>query len=76
MLLALVLICDVAAGSTAVECTPDRAVYTGDVPGRWADEAACQRGAVAFLHGLDVARILEPEHDYAITVTCRHEELI
>jgi hypothetical protein len=74
-MLGLVLICDIAVGSAAVECTPDRAVFTGDVPGRWSDEAACQRGAVAYLHRLDVETILEPEHDYAITVTCRHEGL-
>ncbi len=75
MLLALVLICDVAAGAGAVECTPDRAVFAGPVPGRWADGDACQRGAVAYLHGLDVEAILEPGHDYAITVTCRDEGL-
>ncbi len=73
MLLALVLICDVAGGALAAgECTPDRAVFAGPVPGRWADETACQAGAVAYLHQLDVS-FLEEGHDYAITVTCRNE---
>ncbi len=77
MLTALVLICDMAAmapGAGAGECTPDRAVFVGTVPGRWADVEACRAGAVAYLHGLDVSAALVPDHDYAITVACQQQK--
>lgn len=68
MLFALVFICNVGA---AEECDDAHAVVTLQTTAQWPTSEACQIGAVAYLHSIDVRTFLEPNKDYQITISCR-----
>ncbi len=72
MLRALILICNVGS---LPECDEMHAVYKKEAPGYFSNNSECQQGGLAYLHTLNFDGVLESNHDYQITISCRSPRL-
>ncbi len=72
MLKALILICNVGS---LPECDEMHAIYMKETPGYYASDPECKQGALVYLHTLNFDDVLESNHDYQITISCRSPRL-
>jgi hypothetical protein len=68
MLFALIFICNAGVGA---ECDDMHAIKTLQTSAQWSTNEECHRGAVEYLHTVDVRTFLEPNKNYEITISCR-----
>lgn len=68
MLSAIIFICNIGAVG---ECDDANAIWQRQAPGLYKTNEECHRGAIGYLHSLDVSGFLEPDKSYAITISCR-----
>jgi hypothetical protein len=72
MLVALIFICN---PGIAEECDASNAIKQMQVPGLYKTNEECHRGAIGYLHSIDVGAFLEPNKSYQITVSCREDRI-